>query len=127
LCVFSAIAYGCRIELVNDTNINIVLEDQKPGELFTIEPGQSQVVGSKHRRPTMIISMQVDKYPGAGYKKQFTVKQIACEVGAKEEPIQLRMTDIMQGTFDEKLFERTEMANVHKKLKASNPSHRHHG
>ena len=119
--VCGSIVHACRIEVVNDTDISILVEDA-PHKTYKVEAGASQVVGAKHRRPTMIISMQVDA-DSSTYKKQFTVKQIACGDGMAE-PIELKLTDIMNGTYDTTLFERTEFANIHKKLKPS--SHHTH-
>jgi hypothetical protein len=117
MILLSTPLFGCRVEVINDTKINLIIKDQEAGYLFTVHAGSSQEVGEMHRRPTIVIYMQVDRYQNAPYKKEFTVKQIACS-GAMSGPVPLPISSVISGNLDPKIFERNESANTHKKLKA---------
>jgi hypothetical protein len=94
----------------------MLIKDQEVGVIFRLDAGDSCLVGEQHRRPTVLVYMQVDRYEGAPYKREFTVKQIAC---GKGKPLMLSMSNVIDNTLDTGVFKRTDVANSHKKLKAT--------
>jgi hypothetical protein len=114
-CCISSALYACRVDVINDSHINILIKDQEPNFIYVVKAGASQVVGETHRRPNMSIFMQVDPHKNAPYKKQFLVEQIACGTD-KSKPVQLYVNDLINNQFDTTLFKRSASANSHKKI-----------
>jgi hypothetical protein len=113
---FTALSVSaCRIELVNDTSIKMMVKDQDMGAFYLLDINGSQIVGDVERRPSMGIYMQVSPHETGGYTKQFTVKQIGCSPD-KSKPLTLNVSDIIANTLDKAVFERSDSANGHKKI-----------
>jgi hypothetical protein len=118
---FAALSVSaCRIELINDTSIEMMVKDQDVGAFYPLGINGTQIVGDMDRRPAIGIYMRVS--PGDPYTKQFMVKQIACALD-KSKPIPLYVSDIIANTLDKTIFERSDSANGHKKIV---PTQGHH-
>lgn len=114
-CCISSALYACRVDVINDSHINILIKDQELNFIYVVKKGASQIVGEAHRRPNMSIFMQVDPYKNAPYKKQLLVEQIACSTD-KSKTVSLYISDLINNQFDTTLFKRSTSANSHKKI-----------
>lgn len=120
---FTALSVSaCRVELINDTSIKMIVKDQDAGALYTLGINGTQIIGEAERKPAMGIYMQTAPYKKAPYTKQFTVNQITCGLD-KSKAIALYVSDIMANNLGRTVFERRDSANGHKKIV---PTQGHH-
>lgn len=110
--------FACRVDVVNDQyphRDTVIIGDKEVKELKIINVGKTQFAGSETRRPTITLYMKESK--NGPFKKKYQIKMKACIAHAQLKKATLRISDIINDTYDKMLFEATPyISNTHKTL-----------